>query len=262
MKTYDEIKEIITQRYGFTSIEKYKEWLTVWREKGGTATQEEADLLSPDNIDCHDFWRVCYHLFGSDSVCNAVDGAVYTNDMDANRINLSIAQLSGITSIIDANKFYRVNMLEYGPGLGCVKNYVEVNTRFNYYGFDVHPRIPGIAATTNEGYIPTEFVDKNKGSFQIVFSSNVLQHVSQKQRQKFFADAYDLLSVGGTLAFNAMTFDQNAPPLRYMTLYGQFILIPTVSEIVKELQNLKFTIMSLGSRQEFHGSFIVQKQKV
>lgn len=259
MKQYDEIKEIITQKYGFTSIEKYKEWLKDWREKGGTATQEEADLLSPDNIDCYDFWRVCNDLFGSDPICNAADGAVYTNDMDANRVNLNIAQLSGILSVIDVNKFYRVNMLEYGPGLGCVKNYVEVNTRFNYFGFDVNPRIPGIAATTKAGYIPSEFVDKNKGSFNIVFSSNVLQHVSMKQRQAFFSDAYDLLSVGGTLAFNVSAFKQNTPPLRYMTLYGQFILIPTVSEIIKELQDLKFKIISMSDRQGFHNGFIVQK---
>lgn len=259
MKNYDQICEIITQRYGLTDLEKYKAWLAAWRAKGGTATQEEADLLSPDNINCRDFWRVCEDVFGADPICNAADGANYTTNMEANRLNLGIARSSGLLNIVDDMRFYRVRMLEYGPGLGCVKNYVEVNTKFDYAGFDVNPRIPDVMAATETGYIPTEFVDLNAGTFNIVLSSNVLQHVSWKQRVQFLADANRLLHKGGYLAFNIAVIKQDRETPRYMTLYGQFILIPEPDQIYKEIKEAGFEVVSNTNRLGYHYGFTLQK---
>jgi len=262
MKLYDEIKDIITNHYGLKTLEDYKEWLAKWRAAGGTATPEEVELLSPDNINCRDFWRVCEDVFGTDPICNAADGGVYTNSMEANRVNLGIASSTGLLEVINNHRFFRTRMLELGTGLGCVKNYVEVMTKFDYTGFDVNPRIPEVLPTTEDGYLPSAYVNGQKNQLNIAFSSNVLQHVTEKQRKAFFADAYAMLTPGGYLLFNIVCVSKFTTPVRYIALYGQFTLIPQVSDIYRELEEeLGFSVHVTTNRMGYHYGFVAQKVK-
>jgi hypothetical protein len=228
MKKYNEIKQIITEHFKITSLEEYSKWLARWRSKEWIPTSEDKELLSPDVVDCHDFWKVVEDLFGDDCVCNAVEGNVYEDRMGANRNNLSIARTSGLIAAIDELKFYKANLLEVGAGYGSLKNYVETTTRFSYTGFDVLPKISGIRESTREGNLPEDFVKAHEGTFNIVASTNVFQHFSPKQKIKLIDDASVLLSDGGYLLIN-LPVDYSVPPQepRYMTLYGQFIGMPS-----------------------------------
>jgi hypothetical protein len=263
MKTYDEIKKIITEHFKITSLEVYKDWLAAWRAKTWIPTEEDLKLLHPDVINSEDFWKVCEDLFSTDCVANAVDNGttVAYNHMSGNRMNLRIARSVGLINWIDEFRHYNLSLLELGPGYGSLRNYVEATTMFNYVGFDVVPKTPDVKKCTSEGHIPPEYVSENAGKFNIVFSSNVLQHLSPKQRLKFFDDAYTLLSEEGMLMFNIQTDVKLPIERRYMTLYGQFIEIPTYEEIIGIVQE-KYLIESTNGRNDGYIGLVCKKRKL
>lgn len=224
MKTKDEIKKIITEHFGITSFEVYKEWLAKWRKGEYNPTPEDMALLHPDNVNCKDFWSVAEELFGSDCVCNAADGdpATLFDIVKGGRTNLDIARGSGNLIFIDRNRHYNARLLELGTGYGSFRNYVETTTGFEYVGFDVLPKISGVLPTTEDGFIPPEYVKDNASKFDIVFSSNVLQHLSLKQKTRFVEDAAVLLKERGLLLINVPVYYGQVSK-RYMVMYGQFI---------------------------------------
>lgn len=236
MKNYDEIKEIITKKFGITSLDAYSEFLRKWRAKEWIPTQEDLEILSPDDINCRDFWKLTQDLFGMDSVCNIADGNKVENRIDSNRTNLSIARHTGMLNLIDDWRQFKMKVLEYGAGFGSLKNYIESTTCAEYYGFDVFPKCSDISETTEQGYIPAEFVESNKGKFQLVVSTNVMQHVSEKQKLQFIKDAATLLVAGGMLSFNLPVDTNDASPIRYGTLYGQFIEVPKISKVMSWIE--------------------------
>jgi len=228
MKTYDEIRRIITEHFGIVDLRAYSDWLSKWRSGEWTPTEEDINLLSPDEIDCFDFWKVTEDLFGIDGVCNTVDSRITADlsKMNGNRGNLNIARCLGCLNGIDQLAHEKLNILEYGAGYGSFRNYVEATTQFNYSGWDVYPKVSDIRQTTHAGYLPEEFVEINRGQFHFVFASNVLQHVSTKQKLQFFSDAHKLLCINGQLIINIPILPLNSHS-KYMTLYGQFVEMPT-----------------------------------
>jgi hypothetical protein len=231
MKNKEEIKKVITEHFGITSGKAYQEWLVKWRENGGKASDEDLEILSPDNIDCRAFWEVCEEMFGVDGVCNTLDGTPdITDRMQANRTNILIARNTGLLNVFETHSEYHGEVLEIGPGYGSIKNFIEVKTRFNYIGFDVYPKISDVNATDIHGYIPKEFIDAKKETFDIVISSNVFQHLSKKQREKYIEDVSILLKPGAYFLVNIPLTYSTSPDTRHMVLYGQFCPIPTIFE--------------------------------
>jgi hypothetical protein len=246
MKQYNEIKQIITEHFGITSLETYKVWLAKWRSGEWKPTEEDLIILSPDVVDCFDFWNVANDLFGNDCVCNVADGNKAHTQMESNRTNLFIARQTGLLAHIDSYRDYKLNVLELGAGYGSLKNYIEANTQFSYTGFDVFPKIPEILPTDKAGMIPDEFIQNNIGKFQLITASNVLQHLSTKQKVNFFNAAHKLLSAGQVLSFNLNVFSSRSTN-KYMTLYGQFIEMLTNEEIAGLIDG-KFGLVTSTTR--------------
>ena len=69
MKAYHEIKRILVTELGFHDLAAYTKWVAEVRPTL-RPTPEAVLRLSPDEVDCRDFWRVCDNLFGTDPVCN------------------------------------------------------------------------------------------------------------------------------------------------------------------------------------------------
>ena len=69
MKKAQEIRRILTEDLGFTDLAAYQKWIEQVRPTV-QPTAEHIERLSPDNIDCRDFWKVCEELYGDDPVCN------------------------------------------------------------------------------------------------------------------------------------------------------------------------------------------------
>jgi hypothetical protein len=273
VKTYAEIKRILVDELGFSRLEDYKRWIDETRPKIAPTT-DRIDRLSPDNVDCRDFWRVCDELFGADPVCNvAITPAVgklphpIESDMDANRTNLRLAKSLGITFFLDENANSRLKTLEIGPGYGSLKHYIETHTQHLYTGVDVFPRIPGLVQATAQGTLPQSMIEQERGEYSYVVSSNVFQHLSARQRSTYFRDVHVLLHDGGIFLFN-LHVDTGKFPAHmrdaqgnaWCDHYAQYTLIPKPRPLHDELSSL-FEILYLTQRYDSLFNFVCQKRR-
>jgi hypothetical protein len=273
MKTRDEIRRILTEELDFTSLDAYRKWIAEVRPSV-RPTPERVALLSPDGIDCRAFWRVCEELFGQDPVVNVATaprgGALPSTGgdaMDWNRQNLKIAKSFGITSFLEEHAASRIKTLEIGPGYGSLKNFIETHTQHQYTGIDVYPRIPGVLEATTSGLIPADFVERERGEFGYVVSTNVFQHFSAKQRAQTFADAHQLLRVGGIFIFNLFVDTGKMPAnLRdesgnaWCDHYGQYTEVPRPPDLLKHI-GASFEILYITHRYDDVMNFVCIKRK-
>jgi len=272
MKTYHDIKRILVEELGFRNLDAYKAWVHDVRPTIAP-TPARIDKLSPDVVDCRDFWKVCEELFGSDPVCNvAVDPEVgrlpfqVESPMDANRMNLRLAKSLGITAFLEENGHERLRTLEIGPGYGALKSFIETHTNHVYTGVDVFPRIPGVIEATREGLLPPEFVEAEGGSFSYVISSNVFQHLSARQRAKHIEDAAVLLHAGGLFIFNLIIDTGKLPAhtrdrkgTAWADHYGQYTPIPKPGPLYDQLAPA-FDILYVTQRYDGVFNFACRKR--
>ncbi len=272
MKTYDEIKRILVDELGFRDLGAYTTWIRDVRPTIAP-TPARIDRLSPDVVDCRDFWKVCEELFGGDPVCNValapevgrlpypVEGPI-----DANRFNLRLAKSLGVTAFLDENAHQRLNTLEIGPGYGSLKNYIETHTNHLYTGVDVFPRIPGVLQATAEGLLPANFVEEGRDAYSYVIATNVFQHFSARQRAKYVEDAATLLHEGGLFILN-LTVDTGKMPSytrdrkgnAWADHYGQYTPIPKPGALYDQLA-VAFDILYVTQRYDGLFNFACRKR--
>lgn len=245
MKQYDEIKDIILNRLGLTNLDVYNAW--VQKKYETNLSQEEIDLLSPDNIDNNAFWRVAEEIFKTNPVCNGREKMHSVNE--SNIANLRYARASGILNPIDLFKSYKLSFLEIGAGYGSLREYINTHTDFNYTGTDVYPKTHEIVSCKNDGHLSEDILSKN---FDMVVSSNVFQHLSEKQREKYYKDVHAILRSRGAFIFNLIVDTLNSTKMRgpdgaaYMSHYGQFTKIERQGEIVDKIISTGYRIRSVG----------------
>jgi cyclopropane fatty-acyl-phospholipid synthase-like methyltransferase len=132
--------------------------------------------------------------------------------------------------------------LEIGPGLGCIKEYIETNYNIdNYYAIDVCKHFDFERLYKCDGKsIPIDM------EFDIIYSHNVFQHLSKKQRLGYFRDVKRVLKDDGEFTFslfvrtenNKQFFNTKRTNGAYLSLfYNQFIEIPTVDDIFYEVRS-------------------------
>ncbi len=270
MKKYDEIRRILVDELGFTDLDAYRRW--VERDRAKLVVDPQLiERLSPDHVDCRDFWRVCDELFALDPVCNIavspaqgrLPHAVETR-LDANRMNLRFAKSFGITALLEENAQQRLKVFEIGAGYGSIMNFVETHTNHEYTGLDVVPRVPGVVGATAEGLIPDELLKQGAGTYSYVVSSNVFQHLSSKQRARYYDDARTLLKRGGLFIFNLCVDTGKHPYLRdaagnaWCDHYGQFTAVPK-ADIYTTLNTL-FGVLYVTQRYDGVFNFVCQKR--
>jgi SAM-dependent methyltransferase len=271
MKGYREIKHTLVEELGFRDLACYRRWIAEVQPKS-RPTSEDIARLSPDTVDCRAFWTVCDELFGVDPVCNValspeVGRLPYAIEtpMDVNRMNLRLASSLGITAFLEENAHARLRVLEIGTGYGSLKNFVETRTNHVYAGFDVVPRVAGVMETTNGGLLPDEYVERERGSFSYVVSTNVFQHLSARQRAQYVRDAHALLHGGGLFLFN-LTVDTGKIPAyardgdgnAWAVHYGQHTPIPRGASAY-ELVSGTFNILYVTQRYDGLFNFVCQR---
>lgn len=254
MKQYDEIKDIIVNKLGIKDLAAYQEWIKPFHNPPETrrlVTPEDIELLSPDNVHNGHFWKVVEELVGPDCVANSFN-AKLTNAIDAgNQRNWSLARVTGMLNVADDWKHHHAPVLEIGAGYGNFKYHCMLNTAFKYMGIDAWPKISGVIPTKPDGTMPQEIIDAclsdEKNRVHLVYSSNVFQHLSRKQRSQYFKDIHTILEPDGCFIFNLLVhYDdpKSEKPLnltstdhrQYLKHYGQFTEIPFYPELQAELQ--------------------------
>ncbi len=270
MKKRDEIRRILVEELGFTDLEAYRKWIDTERPRL-KVDEKLVARLSPDNVDCRDFWGVCDELFHIDPVCNvavrpSVGQLPYSIEtrMDANRMNLRFAQSFGITDFLLENAEERLKLFEIGPGFGSLMHFVETHTNFEYTAVDAVPRMNGVHQTTAEGLIPDALLASSAGAYSYVIASNVFQHFSSKQRARYYEHARALLQRGGLFIFNLCVDTGKATYLRdakgnaWCDHYGQFTAVPK-ADLYAQLGAL-FGVLYVTQRYDGIFNFVCQKQ--
>jgi hypothetical protein len=271
MKTYDEIKRILVNELGFHDLAAYARWVAEVRPTL-RPTPEAIRRLSPDEVDCRDFWRVCDELFGTDPVCNlAVPPEVgklpfaIETPMDANRMNLLLAKSLGVTTFLEENAHARLKVLEIGTGYGSLRSFIETHTNHVYTGVDVVPRLPGVIQATAEGLLPRELVEAERGKQSYVVSTNVFQHLSTRQRARYVEDAAALLHEGALFIFNVIVetaktsaLARDAQGNAWAVHYGQYTPIPKAGAVYDQLA-ASFSILYVTQRYDGLVNFVCRK---
>jgi hypothetical protein len=270
MKQYQEIRRILVEDFGFSDLAAYRQWVESKRS-ALVPTSEMIGRLSPDAVDCRDFWRVCDELFTIDPVCNvAVSPSVgrmpyaVETRADANRMNLRFAKSFGITDFLEENPRDRLKVFEIGTGYGSLMNFIETHTNHEYTGVDVVARVPGVVQATAEGLIPEDLIQRDAGLYSYVVSSNVFQHLSSKQRKRYYDDARTLLMRGGLFIFNLCVdtgkpgYLRDASGNAWCDHYGQFTAIPR-SDIYAQLGEM-FGVLYVTQRYDGVFNFVCQKR--
>lgn len=260
MKNYNEIKDIIINKLGITDLETYKKYVESYHnDTPRFISKEDIELLSPDNINNYDFWKVIEELFGTDCVSNINFGSLPQDKISCNRRNLNLARLMGCLTFLEEHKFYKNRILEIGSGYGCLKNWIEAETRFEYVGVDVYPKVQDVQSVSANGLFTEE---QKKEKYDFIYSSNVFQHLSHNQRMTYLDDISNMLNkesggifiVNLMLLFNDIDVKYHAEDGKvYLKHYGQFTSIPTVKEWVDEL-NKRFTILYSTTRNADTGA--------
>lgn len=245
MKTREEIYNIIYNQLGLKNLEAYKVYANSFlTEPYRIVTQEEIELLSPDNVDNGAFWAVAEDIFKTDPVSNCNFGKEFSI-RDANQKNLNIYLLDGILPLLQYFQKYnlRKNIFEIGPGYGALKNWIESNTYFNYDGVDCYPKINGISETEVGGVMKAETIEAFKEKVDVCVASNVFQHLSVKQRNQYYKDVFNILATNGVFIVsqffdigNSSPYGRTADGKQWLRHYGQFTEIQKAGDIFSDVE--------------------------
>lgn len=237
-----------------------------------------------DNIDVVDFWKTATDNFPFFSIAGSGD---CKTPEQVNYITHSMAKNLGAIAVVDSFMKYHIekdtnkmNMLEIGCGHGGFYNWFHqtYSEYGRYFGLDVVRLFDCDTLAIGDGYtIP----DTLPAKFDFIYSINVFQHLSKKQRQSYFKEVSKKLTDDGIFVFGLYAedlFNRDSETLwgaatengdRLVHFLGQFTIAPTVSEIYEELGNVglyECNLMTDGMNEAYlratnYRSFIVMKPK-
>lgn len=246
------IKEIIEKKIGISTIDQYNKYKAhIW---DNPVSMEEIEELSPDKINGEEFWKYCDENpeFKYDTVAFGISKTGTIEDV--NRNNFIVSADSGVFSKIIMYRDFGMNVLDIGAGFGMLRDELRRYVPHSvYYGVDVHPKFEGCLKVT-DCILPPEIMNKR---FGFVIATNVFQHLSSSQHLKYYEQISKILDNNGYFVVTHMIDVPNRSSRigfrckdndrRYAVHYGQFVLIPTFDEVVKNL-NKFFTISSFQQR--------------
>lgn len=247
-----DFKKIIEEEYGITDIDSYVNYKKQKAESG--LSVEEIQKLSPDTIRSDEFWEwTAKSAFEKDAVTFGM-----TKDTPPETCNLVGFLISLETGCINYFMHRRavlphLNVLEIGPGYGFFKNICEESPTVSYKGVDVYPRIPGIYKIADGDTLLPDEVRNEK--YDIVFSSNVFQHLTPRQRDSYYQQVSQLLKPHGIFSFNSIASRPNfnkgfvCGDKKYLCHYGQYTEIESLKSYWTQL-NEYFEIIASGERAD------------
>jgi len=231
--------------------------------------EEAIERFHPNNINNKDFWTECRKNFPLLSVCGAPARTIKQVNYQTLNLSKNLGMIEFLNSVID-NSTEKPTVLEIGCGYGNL--FFEIGKRCNYYGIDyvIDKSLKKYKNFTeiNKSGIPCSLFNVN--SFDIVYSVNVLQHCSQKDRFDYFQQSYDVLKIGGYLLFTEFLMtkeNQNdtcwgvidESERGYTQFFNQLTECDWDHELYDRLSNIGFKPIKSNIFSNFY-SAIVQKQ--
>lgn len=207
----------------------------------------------PEGFDWQQFWRDCKEYYPLHSVAG---GYTFKNEeqiKDEEYRNVPV----------DVLPKRKGKVLEIGFGFGgAARRFKEKG--FKYYGIDyvtsgTPNREYGDFIEIKESGIPKELL-KDKGKFSMVYSDNVFQHLTSKQRKEYYDQVHTILKPGGTFYFSLFTRNEDGMKEYYSYpehknhgyathFFGVHTNVPNLSKLKRHLKKVGFDIVSENRRR-------------
>lgn len=158
------------------------------------------NFFNPDKINPKTFWKATDVHFFTDTVANSCDkhGNGVPHDIEtANKNNYQIFLNSGGSSAFELVKYnYNTNIfisklnkckkiLDLGCGYGSLR--LHDFEDFEYIGYDIIKRFKGAKELMGKhGSFSDRQISSLKNKISVIISSNVFQHLSKSQIEKYF----------------------------------------------------------------------------
>jgi len=241
-----------------------------------TISKDMFETQNPDVMDNNLFWKLTTEKSLGQSIIGRPDLT------DKNEIKLTSTTYCHLKSALPnyfigtllRNEPRNVNMLEIGPGLGNILDLVNKKCRkIEWYGVDVNLLFEHPNLYKGDGYtIPDEIPE-----LEYVYSMNVFQHLSLKQRLSYYNQIYDKLNTGGYFLFgmfivvdkteNLMIDEDKGIRLfgvkdeygNYIThFFSQFTIVERQNEVIETLEAIGF-VVEFKHINNNYGTFICRK---
>lgn len=208
------------------------------------------DTLHPSKVNPKEFWKAADEVFLTDPVANHNNNPSDILDIEkANYQNHLIPLFLGLYGGMEfaimniKRKFNTVNIAEIGCGYGSFEEHF-INQRNDidmYFGFDIIKRTKEtIELEGEDGTFSSSQVALYEGGspFNIFYSCNVFQHLSEEQISKYLKQVYEMLPFGGYFVFTYV----RRPKAGYTFHYGQKIEIVDIFRFNKTLIDTGYEI--------------------
>ena len=213
-------------------------------------TKDLVSKLSPDNIDNKYFWTQIKERFNTLSVTNEINLSIE----DANIRTLKMAKAIGVLDVVEKGlDLQNTKILEIGSGYGNFYYWLKdigFNMK-NYYSIDIIAYFYHDNFFINDG----ETFPKNLPDFDIIYCFNVLQHLTQKQRNSYYKEIDKHLVINGQfIGGNILKHPQNInlkcweikddEDKDYVTFFGQYTEVEDVEHFTNKFEKYNIKLIA------------------
>lgn len=209
-------------------------------------TKENIDNPGFEEEDWKEFWKLSKTYFPFHSVAG---GDYYSTPDLIKKSEMRRYELC-VESKLTSRFFDKTrNVLEIGYGFGGAGHYLMDEYGANYFGIDyvssdekdndyIHNGLKRFYEIDKSG-IPSEL--KNR-KYDLIFSTNVFQHLTQKQRFEYIKEAHDCLGPKGVFYFDVFQHDGVTPveDVYSANFFNVFTKIDSDEEIQNYLDDCGF----------------------
>jgi len=212
---------------------------------------------SPNEINTKEYWNFLHKEF---KYCD-----VMTYPIEANLKNYFATKQPLYESIINKfdNKlkfFENKKILEIGPGYGILPKLLkENNIKSDYYCADIVKRFKHKNFIDIDGYSLLKYINQN---FDIIFMSDVFQHLGIDIINTYFTEFKKLLNIDGSLIFTTPTLSKN--DLLNTAFFAQTYILPSENLFHKLLNSLNFNFIkeNIFSKNYKWAEFYIVKNNI
>jgi len=167
-------------------------------------SKDQIKWMKPDRIDNSHFWKSIHEIFGTLAVTNIPNLSI----KEANKRTLQLVEKLKILERVESKLSSNIKILEIGGGYGNFYDWLKSKNfnMDNYYSIDVYSYFfhENLYITDGNSF------PKNLPKFDIIYSFNVFQHLTQNQRDMYYKNiSKSLISGGFFYGGNIMKHPQN-----------------------------------------------------
>jgi SAM-dependent methyltransferase len=209
------------------------------------------DRLSPDNIDNEKFWKLATKNFPLFSIAGGVQNFTTIDEINfaANKLTLDLGSINHLSNLF-AEKGVDVRMLEIGPGYGNIlESLISKGWDKNYYAIDINPLFEHPRLFKSDG---KNIPDTIPNPMDVVYSINVFQHLSKKQRTSYYKQIFEVLKENGTFVFGMFVETplnkdwlcwgvKDDDDKKYCTFFKQLTEVDKIDDLYDELKTIGYS---------------------